>query len=90
MAGVLITPVGDVRERLDRPHEHGIPAALVDRQSEGARFPWVAVDDVLGGRCATRHLLELGHHRIAFGILQATSEDGGTSVRSAAEPASVP
>ncbi len=30
------------------------------------RLPRVVVDDVQGGELATRHLLELGHERIAF------------------------
>jgi LacI family transcriptional regulator len=64
--GVLITPVDDVRERLDRLRARGIPAVLVDRLSDGAEFSSVSVDDVSGGYLAVRHLLDTGRRRIAF------------------------
>ncbi len=64
--GVLITPVDDVRERLDRLRSRGIPAVLVDRLSDGAEFSSVSVDDVSGGYLAVRHLLDTGRRRIAF------------------------
>lgn len=41
-----------------------IPCVLVDARH--AALPSVASDDVAGGELATRHLLELGHRRIAF------------------------
>ena len=40
------------------------PVVLVD--AHHPRLPRVVVDDVRGGELATRHLLELGHERIAF------------------------
>ena len=64
--GVLITPVDDVRNRLDRLRERGIHAVLVDRPSDGGDFSSVAVDDVGGGYLAVRHLLDTGRRRIAF------------------------
>lgn len=42
----------------------GMPCILVDTNHPG--LSRVVVDDVAGGRLATRHLLELGHRRIAF------------------------
>jgi LacI family transcriptional regulator len=39
---------------------------LLDRTRSGNVHCSVAVDDVLGGRLAVDHLLELGHERIAF------------------------
>jgi DNA-binding LacI/PurR family transcriptional regulator len=41
-----------------------VPVVLVDGEHE--RLPHLTVDDVAGGRLATRHLLDLGHERIAF------------------------
>ena len=41
-----------------------MPVVLVDHPDQ--RLPAVYTDDVAGGRLATGHLLELGHHRIAF------------------------
>jgi LacI family transcriptional regulator len=64
--GVLISPIGDITERLVRLRRRGIPAVLVDRSSGDGDFSSVSVDDVVGGRLATRHLLETGRRRIAF------------------------
>ncbi|KHK97118.1 LacI family transcriptional regulator [Microbacterium mangrovi] len=64
--GVLVTPVGEDMRRLRRMHEHGIPAVLVDRESQDAAFASVAVDDLEGGRLAAEHLLQLGRRRLMF------------------------
>lgn len=64
--GVLISPVGDVDERLTRLRDRGMPTVLVDRLSQGRHFSSVSVDDVGGGYLAVRHLIEQGCRRIAF------------------------
>ena len=64
--GVLISPIGDVTERLERLRERGTPAVLVDRSGDDTGFSSVSVDDVAGGYLAVRHLIELGRSRIAF------------------------
>jgi LacI family transcriptional regulator len=64
--GVLVTPARDDIRRLRRMREHGIPAVLVDRQSQDPSFASVAVDDVEGGRLAAEHLLQLGRRRLMF------------------------
>ena len=56
----LRPPPGD----LDRLIAAGMPIVLVDVRVEGVSA--VVTDDVEGGRLATRHLLDLGHERIAF------------------------
>ncbi|MCC2028898.1 LacI family DNA-binding transcriptional regulator [Microbacterium sp. YMB-B2] len=66
VAGVLITPVEEALPRLERMREHGIPAVLVDRESQDSRFCSVAVDDVMGGRIAATHLLDRGRRRLAL------------------------
>ncbi|MGO2746655.1 LacI family DNA-binding transcriptional regulator [Microbacterium sp.] len=66
VAGVLVTPVEEALPRLVRMRDHGIPAVLVDRESQDSRFASVAVDDIMGGRIAAQHLLEQGRRRIAF------------------------
>lgn len=43
--------------------EHGLPCVSLVLQKRG--IPSVVADDLGGGRSATRHLLELGHRRIA-------------------------
>ncbi len=62
--GVLVSPVGDGVERLERLRSRGIPAVLVDRPTEDPRFSSVAVDDVAGGRLAVEHLLSIGRRNI--------------------------
>ncbi len=64
--GVLVTPVGDDMRRLRRMREHGIPAVLVDRESQDSAFASVAVDDLEGGRLAADHLLQLGRRHLMF------------------------
>ena len=64
--GLLISPVGEVDERLRRLRERGIPAVLVDRRATDTSFSSIAVDDVEGGRIAVAHLIDTGHRRIAF------------------------
>ena len=48
-----------------------IPVVVLERQDIPG-LQCVAIDDFLGGRMATEHLLQLGHRRIAF-LRQATS-----------------
>jgi LacI family transcriptional regulator len=64
--GVLISPYGDITERLERLKRRGIPAVLVDRTSADGSVSSVAVDDVAGGRMAVDHLVTTGRTRIAF------------------------
>lgn len=66
MNGVLITPVGDVIDRLRRLRDRGTSVVLVDRMSQVEEFSSVSIDDKLGGRIATEHLLAIGRRRIAF------------------------
>jgi LacI family transcriptional regulator len=75
--GLLISPVGDVTERLDMLRERGIPTVLVGRLEDESRYSSVSVDDDAGGYLAARHLLETGRRRLAFvggmtGIQQVT------------------
>ncbi|HLT60912.1 MAG TPA: LacI family DNA-binding transcriptional regulator [Microlunatus sp.] len=64
--GVLLSPVGDVDERLARLRDRGMSTVLVDRLSQGRHFSSVSVDDVGGGYLAVQHLIEQGCRRIAF------------------------
>jgi LacI family transcriptional regulator len=43
----------------------GFPIVCLDRDVDSTAVPLVQVDNKLGGRMATEHLLELGHRRIA-------------------------
>lgn len=64
--GLLITPFGDVLQRLEKMRARGIPSVLVDRLADADRFCSVSVDDVGGGRTALAHLLAAGSQRPAF------------------------
>jgi LacI family transcriptional regulator len=64
--GVLVSPVGDVFDRLERLHNHGITTVLVDRTADGRPFSSVSVDDVTGGYLAVSHLIDQGCRRIAY------------------------
>lgn len=64
--GALITPVSTDHDRLADVAARGTPVVLVDRQARDGERCSVAVDDVLGGRLAVRHLLDQGHRRIGF------------------------
>ncbi|HHB90231.1 MAG TPA: LacI family transcriptional regulator [Anaerolineae bacterium] len=44
----------------------GVPIVLVNNMVEGEYLYAIACDQREGARCATRHLLELGHKRIAY------------------------
>ena len=64
--GILVTPVDPDSTDADDLAGRGTPLVIVDRTRPAAAFCSVAVDDVLGGRLAVDHLLDLGHRRIAF------------------------
>jgi LacI family transcriptional regulator len=66
LRGVLISPVGDVAERLHRLRARGTAAVIVDGRAGLTAFPSVSVDDVAGGRLAVEHLLSVGRRHIAF------------------------
>ncbi len=95
--GVLITPVDDASERLQRLRQRGILVVLLDRLARSDDLCSVSVNDVRGGELAIRHLLETGHRRIAFvggprGLQQARDRYRGATkaVRAAGlEPAQV-
>src|SRR3954453_10246859 len=63
MSGVLITPVGDVLDRLRRFRDRGASVVLVDRMSRAKECSSVSIDDKMGGRIPTEHLLEIGRRR---------------------------
>ncbi|WP_309975177.1 LacI family DNA-binding transcriptional regulator [Agromyces sp. 3263] len=80
--GVLISPLSDDLPRLARVRERGTPVVLVDREAADRSFSSVAVDDVVGGELAVRHLADVGRRRVAFvggplGIQQAADRLAG-------------
>ena len=53
-----------------------IPYVLVNRFSDDDHDPFVGSDDLLGGRIATEHLVQLGHRRIGHLAGMATVSTG--------------
>ncbi|MCF4119511.1 LacI family transcriptional regulator [Antribacter sp. KLBMP9083] len=64
--GVMVVPATDEISHLLTLRERGVGVVLLDRPSPVPDLSSVAVDDVLGGELAARHLLEQGHTRITF------------------------
>lgn len=64
--GLLISPFGNVEEKLLKLKNSGINSVLVDRISKNNDFSSVSVDDAAGGFMATRHLMDKGRTKIAF------------------------
>jgi LacI family transcriptional regulator, galactose operon repressor len=58
--GLVLPP-----DRIARFVEDGFPIVCLDRDIDSRSIPLVQVDNRLGGRIATRHLVDLGHTRIA-------------------------
>jgi LacI family transcriptional regulator len=72
--GLLIVSLAPSDEEADALRRAGVPVVLVD--AHHPNLPRLVTDDVRGGTLATRHLLELGHERIAF-VGDATEPDLG-------------
>jgi DNA-binding LacI/PurR family transcriptional regulator len=62
--GVIIISLAPHPDEAEHLRASGVPVVLVD--AIGGDLPHIVIDDVYGGELATRHLIELGHDRIAF------------------------
>ena len=63
--GIIFVAAGDKADSLDFLLERRMPVVMVDRDLPNVEADVVLTDHQLGGYLATRHLLELGHTRIA-------------------------
>lgn len=63
--GVILASAARGSRALDLCARWGIPAVLINRRLPASRVPAVVNDDVLGMTLAVRHLIALGHRRIA-------------------------
>ena len=63
--GVLVDGLVLPSERITRFVRDGLPIVCLDRDIDSTLVPLVQVDNRLGARLATAHLLDLGHKRIA-------------------------
>lgn len=64
--GIIISPVDETNDRLDLLKDRGVPMVFVDRVGEDRECWSVVVDDFRGGQVAAEHLIDRGHHRMAF------------------------
>jgi DNA-binding LacI/PurR family transcriptional regulator len=62
--GLLVVSTNPPDLEVERINAAGLPCILVDGVHPS--LPSIAVDDVAGGEMATRHLIELGHRRVAL------------------------
>lgn len=63
-AGLLAVYPGPLFAQLNELYESGVPVVTIDDQQEPVT-PWVRADDSTGAYEAVKHLIELGHRRIA-------------------------
>jgi LacI family transcriptional regulator len=63
-AGLLAIFPGPASKDLTRLYHQGFPVVIVDDQLEQTT-PWVGVDNTTGAYMVVRHLVQLGHRRIA-------------------------
>jgi LacI family transcriptional regulator len=63
--GIIFVAAGDQADSLEFLVGRNMPVVMVDRDVPNVEVDAVLTDNQLGGYLATRHLLELGHKRIA-------------------------
>ncbi|WP_245990877.1 LacI family DNA-binding transcriptional regulator [Bogoriella caseilytica] len=64
--GMLVASHEPIEDRLALVRKRGTPSVLMGQVAVSEDQPSVSIDDVLGGRLAAEHLLQLGRRRIAF------------------------
>ncbi len=64
VAGIVFLAFSGDARTMRETQQHSVPAVFLSCHERWGDV--VAVDDELGGRLATRHLLECGHRRLAF------------------------
>lgn len=66
MDGIIICPTQKSTENIAFIKRSSMPFVLLGRHFESTADNFVGHDDIKGGYIATRHLLDLGHRKIAF------------------------
>jgi LacI family transcriptional regulator len=66
VSGLIVSPLGDVEDRLEALRAKGMPSVLMTRHPRNAGQPAVSIDHRLGGRLAAEHLRATGRRRVAF------------------------
>lgn len=63
---ILPPPLCDSRQTTQELDDSGIAVVAVATGAPMPGVPWVRIDDYQGASAMTRHLLEMGHRRVAF------------------------
>jgi LacI family transcriptional regulator len=63
--GVLLVPAADTSDSTELLVRHGLPVVVLDRRPSSSEVDAVRSDSEGGAYLAVRHLVELGHRRIA-------------------------
>ncbi|MDR7314724.1 MULTISPECIES: LacI family DNA-binding transcriptional regulator [Brevibacillus] len=67
VGGVILSPASkSAPETIEYLRKWDIPVVLVAKDIAGANSDYVGIDNVVGGKMAVDHLIQLGHRRIAF------------------------
>ena len=100
VGGILITPARQGLKPLSRLLENGTAVALLDNEEATHDVCSASVDQILGGRLAAQHLIDLGHTELVWvagpgdipqvaeretGLLAAAHEAGVSVTRIAAD-----
>jgi LacI family transcriptional regulator len=64
--GLILAPAGEPNEYLGRLVRTGFPLVFLDREIPGLPIPSVLLDSIVAAHVAVRHLVRLGHTRIAM------------------------
>ena len=64
--GMIIASTAVTQRHRERIHELNCPAVIVNSESTVPGVPAVMSDNVMGGRIAAQHVLDLGHRNLLF------------------------
>src|SRR2546421_11294372 len=64
-SGLLAIFPGSPVQQLGKLHRHDFPVVVIDDQDVPSNAPWVGTDNLIGAYTIVRHLIQLGHRRIA-------------------------
>jgi LacI family transcriptional regulator len=91
--GIIFVAAGDQTDSLDFLTREGMPVVMIDRNVPNVQVDAVLPDHQRGGFFATRHLIQLGHQRIACiagPSIITPSTERITGYRNALEQAGIP
>lgn len=66
ISGLLAILPGELARLLVERYHQGLSLVMIDDQEKPTNVPWIGINNTAGAYEATRHLLALGHRRIAY------------------------